>query len=106
MMFPILDLPPDDWRRLEPLALYDHAPSFPYQIEVVGQGYLLDACNVPEGFQVYACSKPELGLIYIDERLHGAAFAKILRHERAHLNGWKHWEPLTFVAAAIAKALP
>ena len=39
---------------------------------------------------VLGCSLPELGLVYVAKGMRPEVANIILRHEKAHINGWKH----------------
>lgn len=82
----VVDLPP----LFEPPAIYDHEPTKPYLVVVLSEDGVLRRCH---GIRV-ACAIPRWRLIVIDETLEGERRDTVLRHEKAHLNGWVHDGPI------------
>lgn len=74
-----------------PPAAYDYPPQQPYLVRTVAEQKIESICGKhPTNGFVAACAWPELGIIFITEGLDPKVQELILRHERAHLNGWKH----------------
>lgn len=67
---------------------YDYEPAEPYTVRSVPCTEIPRLCN---GYFV-ACTHVSRSVIYVDERLRARQdwLKKAIRHERAHLNGWRH----------------
>lgn len=78
---------------LAPPPRYDHEPRVAYHISYVSQPKLQRICRGEvqrKGDLVLGCSLSELGLIYIADGLSPDVRRLIVRHEKAHINGWPH----------------
>ena len=71
-----IDLPP---------AIFDYEPSN-YAVMYAPADEMPLLC----GWRVVASTRPAKRIIIVSTSLRGAALARALRHEKAHLNGWKH----------------
>jgi hypothetical protein len=71
-----IDLPP---------AIFDYEPSN-YAVMYAPADEMPLLC----GWLVPACARPAKRIVIVWNGLRGAALARALRHEKAHLNGWKH----------------
>lgn len=71
-----------------PPPQYDYEPAQPYTVRAIPCEDMHDLCA---GWYV-ACAYVERNLIYVDNRLLKRQdwLKKAIRHERAHLNGWRH----------------
>lgn len=76
-----MDLPP---------PVYDYEPNRPYEVLVLPEVEVFDRCY---GLTP-ACAIPSRSLIVISEDLQGEERERVLRHERAHINGWVHDGPI------------
>lgn len=79
--------------HLAPPARYDHEPRTPYVVTELAQSKIQRVCRSEThgaGDQVLGCSLPELGLIYVVKGMKPDVRQLIVRHEKAHLNGWVH----------------
>jgi hypothetical protein len=72
----LIDLPP---------AIFDYEPSN-YAVMYAPADEMPLLC----GWSVPACARPAKRLVIVWNGLRGAALARALRHEKAHLNGWRH----------------
>lgn len=78
---------------LVPPPRYDYEPRIPYHITYLSQPKLQKVCarEVRRSSDlVLGCSLPDFGLIYVAKGLTPDVRAVIVRHEKAHLNGWPH----------------
>ena len=78
---------------LAPPPRYDHEPRVPYHVSYVAQAKLQKICvgqATGADDMVLGCSLPELGLVYVAQGMRPEVADIILRHEKAHINGWKH----------------
>ena len=81
---------------LMPPKRYSHEPSHRYRVERVEPKYMALSClpaPPPEPGNIRAGCVVLLNgryTIYVDARLRGTALSKTLRHEKAHINGWRH----------------
>ena len=73
----VVDLPPPE---------YDHEPAQHYTVHVLSPDAVVIACF---GIEV-ACARPKRNWIIVSSELHGEELDRVMRHEKAHLNGWKH----------------
>lgn len=65
---------------------YDYEPTRPYYVEVLPPEAVKRRCfGIP-----IACAIPGLRLIVVSSELSGSLLEAVLRHEKAHLNGWQH----------------
>jgi hypothetical protein len=71
-----IDLPP---------AIFDHEPSN-YAVMYAPADEMPLLC----GWRVPACARPAKRIVIVWNGLRGGALARALRHEKAHLNGWRH----------------
>jgi len=69
-----------------PPPIYDFEPKN-YAIMYVPADEMQALCN---GAMTVACARPAKRLIIVWNGLRGKRLAQALRHEKAHLNGWKH----------------
>lgn len=84
---------------LMPPEQYDHAPTRPYAVHLISPAAIEQRCHCLD-LMVRRLSHPDaralgctdLGTmtIWIDNTLPPDLRAKVLRHERAHVNGWRH----------------
>jgi hypothetical protein len=70
----------------QPPPAYDHEPTEPYEVVEVPCQVMHAVCNGP----YIGCTKPAMRVIVVDGRLNGTYREKVVRHEKAHLNGWRH----------------
>lgn len=78
---------------LAPPTRYDHEPRVPYHVSYMAQAKLQKICvgqATGANDMVLGCSLPELGLVYVAKGMRPEVADIILRHEKAHINGWKH----------------
>ena len=82
-MVAVIEMPPKK---------YDHEPYQPYQVIEMPIKDLHKICNQPRrsNYTLFGCAHHLVGLIYLRDDLSDEARKRVLRHERAHLNGWKH----------------
>lgn len=79
--------------NLAPPARYDYEPRSAYHVSYLKQDKLQRICSseaTGAGDMVLGCSLPELGLVYVAKGMRPEVADIILRHEKAHINGWKH----------------
>ena len=71
-----------------PPVQYDFEPMKPVQVETVSTATVNAACHMDS----LACAKLHNGhwMIVISDELKGEFRSIILRHEKAHVNGWIH----------------
>lgn len=84
---------------LMPPARYDHEPTRPYAVHYAAPGQIAKRCRGldlmvaqlrnPKA-RALGCTDLETFEIWIDSSLAPDEQAKVLRHERAHVNGWRH----------------
>lgn len=65
---------------------FDHEPVKAYAIMYAPRHEMRLLC----GFDTWGCVYPSKRLIVVCEALRGELLDIILRHEKAHLNGWRH----------------
>lgn len=84
---------------LMPPALYDHEPTRPYAVQYAPPQVIAVQCRGLDLMvaqlgnpDVRALGCTDLGsmTIWIDDTLPAPLRAKVLRHELAHVNGWRH----------------
>ncbi len=88
--------------NLAPPPRYDFEPRVPYHISYVPQAKLQKICSrevTRSGDSVLGCALSELGFIYVAQGLSPDVRDVIVRHEKAHLNGWPHRHGNPFVAS-------
>lgn len=76
-----------------PPAIYDHEPTVPYKIYDVPMWFLQEvACPGKLAMRAGCAFSTGDGFyhIYIRDDVTAEERACVLRHEKAHLNGWKH----------------
>lgn len=73
---------------LMPPATYDHYPAKPFRLIEVEARIVAAVC--PKADLALACAFPKQRQLFIRDDLDDAVRAKVLRHEYAHLNGWRH----------------
>ncbi len=79
--------------NLAPPARYDYEPRVPYHISYLPQQKIQRICAseiAAKADMALGCSLPELGLIYMTKGMRPEVRDIILRHEKAHINGWAH----------------
>jgi hypothetical protein len=69
-----------------PPVQYDYEPKEPYQIVTVSTDTVKMACRMDS----LSCAKPFRHQIIISKDVTGEFREILLRHEKAHLNGWIH----------------
>lgn len=84
---------------LMPPAQYDHRPTVPYSVHYATPAVIAKECRGLD-LMVAQLTNPkaralgctDLGTmeIWIDNSLSPSLRAKVMRHERAHVNGWRH----------------
>lgn len=92
--------------NLAPPARYDHEPRAAYHVSYMPQEKLQRICAGEvhtQGDMVLGCSMPDVGLIFMAKGLKADVADVILRHEKAHLNGWPHSHPGAGRKVASAK---
>lgn len=73
-----------------PPARYDHEPAKHYGVIPASQARLNSLCKPPPGMKAVGCTVAAMRMIYILDTLGPKKRALVLRHERGHINGWKH----------------
>lgn len=78
-----------------PPAKYDHEPRRPYSVHYVDQMTANQVCasklrEAARGSNIWGCAVPLMNTIFVLETLPPNKRKLVLRHERGHLNGWKH----------------
>jgi hypothetical protein len=79
--------------NLAPPPRYDYEPRTPYHVTYLPQAKLQKVCASEVSSRrdtVLGCSLSELGLIYVAQGLAPDVRSLIVRHEKAHINGWPH----------------
>lgn len=75
---------------LPPLE-YDFEPTQAYKVWRVDRPTVELICGPPTQYYIiWACAAPRINEIYIVDDLEPVVEAMVLRHEKAHLNGWVH----------------
>lgn len=69
-----------------PPEIYDYEPKN-YAVMRAPAAEMQALCN---GARTVACARPAKRIIVVWDGLKGARLARALRHEKAHLNGWRH----------------
>jgi hypothetical protein len=86
----MMDITINDVRSLEPPAIYDYEPTKDYVVHNVNSRRFKQYCGTdPEGFLTLGCTING-HIIYIRNDLPKEVYDVILRHEKAHVNGWVH----------------
>jgi hypothetical protein len=67
-------------------AEYDYEPKKPYRIATLPAREQERACGGIKN----ACAIPGKRVIVISDAMKGIVRELLLRHEKAHLNGWRH----------------
>ena len=83
----------DPLRSLLPPARYDHEPTRPYHVREVSQARIDALCRgevEAAGRSGLGCTLPGIGAIYLLDGMPRETRAVVLRHEKAHINGWRH----------------
>jgi hypothetical protein len=78
---------------LLPPVAFDHEPSRAYRVETAPPVIVKAVCHSHQvGKLVIACSfkNDREWVIYLRDDLSQHQRAIVLRHEKAHVNGWKH----------------
>lgn len=76
-----------------PPAQFDYEPSALYRIERMSAAKIATICRpLAAGLMYYGCHKRmgQSHWILINDQLSPEAAALVLRHEKAHVNGWQH----------------
>lgn len=106
-MMPLLAFPAAIVALLSPPAMYSFEPLQPYGVQYLAPDELQVRCNPARQYidsTIYGCSNTTIRMVYVDNTLGGEALALILRHEKAHLNGWRHFDfPLRWVTGEISE---
>lgn len=71
---------------------YDYEPITPYTITVLPEPMVLKECQRQPHEKLWGCTVHEYPVqrVIIDDRLSGGPLQIVLRHEKAHVNGWRH----------------
>jgi hypothetical protein len=78
---------------LVPPPEYDYIPPRPHVIHEVREGTIRRHCGLPiadESIIVFGCADWVTGDVWILEGMTPEVRAIVIRHEFAHLNGWRH----------------
>ena len=75
--------------RLVPPARFDYEPRAPYKVLNIDVAMLNTICPSPFG-QVWGCTSTRRHVIWLRSGMNAGMRAAVLRHEKAHLNGWRH----------------
>ena len=70
----------------EPPAEFDHEPTVKYSVIRTTAKKVVQYCRGIKN----ACAIPRRRVVVIDEAIKGDERDEIMRHEKAHINGWKH----------------
>ena len=77
--------------HLAPPAAFDHEPTRPYEVLRLDAAMAQAFCDREPGEKLMlGCSFEKSRTIYIRGGLAPEVEAIVLRHEKAHLNGWVH----------------
>lgn len=87
-----MDITINDVRGLEPPAIYSHEPSVEYIVHNIPEGLIKKYCGAIKGHIILGCTV-DGHIIYIRNDLSDEVYDVILRHEKAHVNGWVHPNP-------------
>lgn len=87
-----MDITIDSVKELEPPAIYSYEPSVEYSIHNIPKGLIKKYCGTIKGHIVLGCTVNGY-IIYIRNDLPKNVYDVILRHEKAHVNGWVHPNP-------------
>ncbi len=88
----MLDISYNDVRGLEPPAIYSYEPTKEYSIHNTSSSGIDKHCEHIKGMTVLGCTV-DGHIIYIRNDLPKKVYDVILRHEKAHVNGWVHANP-------------
>lgn len=71
---------------------FDHEPLYPYEVIEMPLDQLHRQCKIPKSsrYVLQGCADFFTNRIYMRDDLSPSDYAKVLRHEKAHLNGWIH----------------
>lgn len=69
---------------------YDYEPTRPYEVQLVKDHRLLCLLCRYHHPRLAGCGLKDRGMIYIIDGLDADMFQAVLRHEKAHINGWLH----------------
>lgn len=80
----------------QPPMRYWHEPTQPYTMQFVDDDTLQRTCGNNSAFalRVLGCAMVETGEIYILDDLPPLVKRCVIKHEKAHLNGWSHFHPI------------
>ena len=87
-----MDITVDDVRGLEPPAIYSHEPTREYFVYNIPSSSIEKYCGTIKGYIIFGCTV-DGHIIYIRNDLSDEVYDVILRHEKAHVNGWVHPNP-------------
>lgn len=73
---------------LMPPAVYDHYPNKPFKVIEVESRIVAALC--PKADLALACAFVGSRRVFVRDDLETAVRERVLRHEYAHLNGWRH----------------
>jgi hypothetical protein len=86
----MLDLSIQDVKGLEPPTIYNYEPTKDYIVYNVSPRRFEQYCGTdPEGLLTLGCTIDGY-IIYIRNDLPKQVYDVVLRHEKAHVNGWVH----------------
>jgi hypothetical protein len=88
----MMDITIDDVRRLEPPAIYSYEPTREYFVHNIPSSSIEKYCGAIKEHIILGCTV-EGHIIYIRNDLPEQVYDVILRHEKAHVNGWVHPNP-------------
>lgn len=69
---------------------YDYEPTEPYEVQLVSDHRLLQLLCRYHHPLLAGCGLKDKGMIYIIDGLDPETHQSVLRHEKAHINGWLH----------------
>lgn len=85
----MMDITINDVRGLEPPAIYSYEPTRDYSVYDIPKSSIKKYCGEIEGHTIFGCTI-DGHIIYIRNDLPKKVYDVILRHEKAHVNGWVH----------------
>lgn len=78
---------------ITPPGRFDPEPAKPYRVLHVDADFMRLACpghRVPKGQAIVGCTIYKSRTVLILDGLSARFERQVLRHEKAHLNGWRH----------------
>jgi hypothetical protein len=75
---------------LAPPPEYDHPPVDDHYLWIMDQSDIDALCGVEPGKLTFGCANTLTNEVFITDQIGGEVFDVVLRHEHAHLNGWRH----------------